>query len=158
ISIRAGMIMAPALLFSAVAMAIAVSWTFAAVIGAYFTLTSMYSLFLKRKMLIDTVVLAMLYTIRVIGGAIAIHVVMSEWLLAFSLLIFTSLALTKRYVELAVRLEKGLSELSSRNYRKDDMPIVASLAAAASMNAVTIFALYISSAQVAALYARPDAL
>ncbi|MGH6835155.1 MAG: UbiA family prenyltransferase [Methylocella sp.] len=158
ISIRAGMIMAPALLFGAVAMAIAVSWAFAAVIGAYFILTSMYSFFLKRKMLIDTVVLAMLYTIRVIGGAIAIHVVMSEWLLAFSLLMFTSLALTKRYVELAVRLEQGLSDPSSRNYRKDDMSIVASLAAAASMNAVTIFALYISSAQVVALYARPDVL
>jgi 4-hydroxybenzoate polyprenyltransferase len=158
ISIQAGMIMAPALLFCAFAMAIAVSWTFAAVIGAYFTLTLMYSFFLKRKMLIDTVVLAMLYTIRVIGGAIAIHVVMSEWLLAFSLLIFMSLALTKRYVELAVRLENGLSDSSSRNYKKDDMPIVAALAAASSMNAVTIFALYISSAQVVALYARPDVL
>jgi 4-hydroxybenzoate polyprenyltransferase len=40
------------------------------------------SFVLKRKMLVDVVVLASLYTMRVIGGAVAISVLVSEWLLA----------------------------------------------------------------------------
>jgi transposase InsO family protein len=59
--------------------------------------------------------------------------------------IFTSLALIKRYVELAARFDTDLPDPSNRNYRKSDLNIVAALAAAAGFNSVTIFALYVSS-------------
>jgi len=71
------------------------------VLAGYFLLTLAYSLKLKRKLIVDVVVLASLYTIRVIAGAAVIGVPVSEWLLAFSMFIFTCLALIKRYVELA---------------------------------------------------------
>jgi 4-hydroxybenzoate polyprenyltransferase len=83
---------------------------------------------------------------------------MSEWLLAFSMFIFTALALIKRYVELAARIDKHLSDPTNRNYRKSDLDIVATLAAAAGFNAVTVFALYISSDAVHPLYRHPQAL
>lgn len=109
-------------------------------------------------MLVDVVALAALYTIRVIGGAAAISVPASEWLLGFSMFIFTSLALIKRYVELAALFDIDLPDPSNRNYRKSDMNIVAALAAAAGFNSVTIFALYISSDAVKQLYHHPKAL
>jgi len=107
---------------------------------------------------VDVVVLAMLYTTRVIAGAVALPVVPSEWLLAFSMFVFTSLALVKRYVELAVRIDKELPDPGNRNYRLADLPIIGALAAASGLNAVTIFALYISSSTVRELYRHPEIL
>jgi 4-hydroxybenzoate polyprenyltransferase/phosphoserine phosphatase len=132
--------------------------SFLGVLVAYLILTSAYSFFLKRKMMIDITILAALYTIRVIGGAEAISAPISEWLLAFSMFIFTSLALIKRYIELAARVDAGLPELSNRNYKKADLDIVATLAAAAGFNAVTVFALYVSSDTVRQSYRHPQIL
>jgi 4-hydroxybenzoate polyprenyltransferase len=132
-------------------------WLLAVLLG-YLLLATAYSFVLKRKMMIDVVTLALLYTIRVIGGAAAISVPLSEWLMGFSMFIFTNLALIKRYVELASRLDAGLPDPSNRNYRKTDLEIIAALAAASGFNAVTVFALYISSDTVRQLYRHPIAL
>jgi UbiA prenyltransferase family. len=148
----------PVLLGAAFACAILVSLPFTAVLTAYFGLTLAYSLTLKRRLMVDIVVLAMLYTTRVIAGAAALPVVPSEWLLAFSMFIFTCLALVKRYVELALRIDKELPDPSNRNYRLVDLPIIGALAAASGFNAVTIFALYVSSSAVKDLYRHPDLL
>jgi len=136
----------------------AISPLFAAVLLAYFVLTLAYSFTLKRRLIVDIVVLATLYTTRVIAGAAALPVVPSEWLLAFSMFIFTSLALVKRYVELAMRVDRELPDPTNRNYRLIDLPIVGALAAASGFNAVTIFALYVSSPAVGGLYRHPELL
>ena len=128
------------------------------VLAAYFAITLAYSLVLKRKMMIDVVTLAVLYAIRIIGGGVAIAVPISEWLLAFSLFIFTSLALIKRHSELGLRLQAGLGDPTNRNYRLDDLPVIAALAAASGYCAVIIFALYLSSDTVRSLYRHPEML
>lgn len=158
IPISVGLLMIPTLLLAAFGLAAAVSLEFVVVIVGYFVLAAGYSFYLKRKMLIDTVVLAMLYLMRIIGGAVAINVTVSEWLFAFSICVFTSLALIKRYVELCVRSDHGLAGPANRDYRIGDIDIVAALAAATGMNAVTIFALYVSSPIVQTLYSRPRLL
>lgn len=140
------------------ALALGISPLFAGVLLVYLALTTAYTLSLKRKMFVDIIALAGLYTLRVIAGAAAIAVPVSEWLLGFSMFIFTSLALIKRYVELAKRLDAGLPDPRNRNYRKSDLDVVAALAAAAGFNAVTIFTLYISSDAVRTLYYHPKAL
>jgi 4-hydroxybenzoate polyprenyltransferase len=158
VAITRAVVLIPALLVVAFTGALAIAPALAAVLVAYVSLTIAYTFVLKRKMLVDVLVLASLYTIRVVAGAAAISVRMSEWLLAFSMFIFTALALIKRYVELTARLDKDLSDPTNRNYRKSDLDIVAALAAAAGFNAVTVFALYISSDAVRPLYRHPQAL
>jgi 4-hydroxybenzoate polyprenyltransferase/phosphoserine phosphatase len=155
---RAGMAAVCLLMGGAIAVSLLLSLPFAITLVFYVALTISYSVFLKRKMLIDVVVLAMLYTVRVIAGGVLIGVEISEWLLAFSLFVFTALALMKRYTELTVRLNEGLPDPPNRNYRKDDLSVLAALSAAMAANAVTIFALYISSATVVANYSRPKLL
>jgi 4-hydroxybenzoate polyprenyltransferase len=145
-----------ALLATAVMVAATVSLPFLGVLLVYLALTTAYSFKLKRVALIDVVTLAVLYTIRVIAGAVAIGVTMSEWLFAFSLFIFMSLALVKRYIEL--RAAQSGERLPSRDYSADDLSMIAVLAAAAGFNAVVVFTLYISSDTVRALYAHPQAL
>jgi 4-hydroxybenzoate polyprenyltransferase/phosphoserine phosphatase len=158
IPILHGLIVVPLLFASGLLVATIVSLKFVAVLLGYVLLTTAYTLFIKRKLLIDVIALASLYTIRVIAGAVAIDVFISQWLLGFSLFIFTTLALVKRYTELAVRLDQGLADPSNRNYRLGDLSVIASLAAAAGFNSVIVFALYISSDAVHAFYRHPEVL
>ncbi len=153
-----GVIAMPILFFCATALAAFVSLPFLGVLLFYFALTNAYSCWLKTKMLIDVVALAMLYTLRIIGGAAAIGVTVSEWLLAFSMFIFACLALIKRYIELTTRLDRNLPDPTNRNYKLSDVSIVAVLSGAAGFNAVTVFALYISSDTVHTLYRHPQFL
>jgi 4-hydroxybenzoate polyprenyltransferase/phosphoserine phosphatase len=153
-----GVVVAPILFLAAVALAAMVSLPFLAVLLGYFALTTAYSFSLKRMMLVDVITLAGLYSVRVIGGAVAVDLTASKWLLGFCMMIFMSLALIKRYVELAARRDASLPDPTSRDYRTSDLDMVAALAAAAGFNAVTVFALYISSDAVNQLYSRPEVL
>jgi 4-hydroxybenzoate polyprenyltransferase/phosphoserine phosphatase len=153
-----GLIAAPLLFVAGTAVAATISLKLLGVLLCYVALSTAYTLFLKRKLLLDVVVLAGLYTMRVIAGAVAIDVFISQWLFGFSLFIFMTLALVKRYTELAVRLDKGLANPSNRNYRIADLSVIAALAAAAGFNSVTVFALYISSDAVRVFYRRPEIL
>jgi 4-hydroxybenzoate polyprenyltransferase len=159
VSIRQAMLVAPALLAVALGVGLLVSPAFVGVLAVYLALTTAYTFYLKRKMMIDIVTLASLYTLRVIAGAVAVaSAPPSEWILGFSMFIFTALALIKRYVELAARLDAALPDPTNRNYRKSDLPVLGALAAASGFNAVTVFALYISSETVHRLYRHPHAL
>jgi 4-hydroxybenzoate polyprenyltransferase/phosphoserine phosphatase len=153
-----GLVAVPLLFLAALVVASAVSLPFLGVLLGYFAITTAYSFALKRKMLIDVMTLATLYSVRVFGGAVAIEVTVSQWLLAFCMSLFVSLALMKRYVELAARFDAKMPDPSNRDYRTGDLEVVSALAAAAGFNAVTVFALYISSDTVHQLYSRPEVL
>ena len=153
--ISSALLAIPALWAFAVAASLCISPLFLAVLGGYLATTIAYSLVLKRKMLVDVVTLAGLYTLRIIAGAVGVNVVLSEWLLIFSLFVFTSLALIKRFSELSMRETAGLADPSNRDYRVTDLHIIGAMAAASAMNAVTVFSLYVSSSAVTPLYGRP---
>lgn len=153
-----GLALIPVLLLSAALLASALPLPFSGLLAGYLVATTAYSFALKKMMLVDVIVLALLYTTRVVAGAAAITVPVSEWLFAFSLLMFTALALTKRHVELLTRLDRDMPDPSNRDYKISDLPIIAALAAAAGMNAVTVLALYVNSAKVTELYTRPALL
>jgi len=145
----------PALWLFALVASLCISPLFLGVLGVYLVTTIAYSLALKRKMLVDVVTLAGLYSLRIIAGAVGVGVVLSEWLLIFSLFVFTSLALIKRFSELSMRESAGLADPSNRDYRINDLHVIAAMAAASAMNAVTVFSLYVSSSAVTPLYSRP---
>jgi 4-hydroxybenzoate polyprenyltransferase len=150
--------MIPVLLLAAGLLATAVGPSFLGVLGLYFVATMAYSLVLKRQVMLDVVVLAGLYGIRMLAGAIATGIALSAWLGAFSLFLFTSLALIKRASELAGRATDGLGDPSGRGYRLADLPIVEALAAASGFTAVLVFGLYLHSDAVQLLYRSPNRL
>ena len=153
--IASALIAIPCLAATSLIIATAVSWLFLMTIVAYLVITMAYSFHLKKMLLVDIIALAGLYTTRILGGAIAIDVHLSEWLLIFSLFVFTSLALIKRYGELTMRQGARLADPINRDYRIGDLNIVAALAAASGMNAITVFSLYISSPAVTSAYSSP---
>lgn len=128
---------------------------FVEVLAIYVALTLSYSLFLKRKPLIDVVTLSGLYTIRVYGGLAAVNVQQTQWLLMFSLFFFLSLAIVKRCSELVVRGKMGKSTVMGRGYRGEDLNVLLALGAAAGYGAVFVVTLYLSSPDVKILYTHP---
>lgn len=153
-----GMAATPLLTVAGLSIAFLVSPSFMAVLAGYYALTLAYSLRLKRVVMVDVVLLAALYTLRIIGGAIALDSVLSFWLLAFSMFLFLSLAMVKRYAELSVMLADGRNGASGRGYNVEDLPLLQSLGAASGYLAVLVLALYINSPESLALYSRPQAL
>ena len=158
IAVANAVFVAPVMLVAALLLGLTLGIWFSVTLVTYVILSATYTFVLKRKMLVDVVTLASLYTIRVVGGAFAIGVPISEWLLAFSMFLFLSLALVKRYTELAGRLDANLPNPTNRNYRTSDLPVIAALSASSAFNAITVFILYISSSNVKVLYARPEGL
>jgi 4-hydroxybenzoate polyprenyltransferase len=158
LSFSVGAVLWAASLLLGFLVAAVVSLKFLGVLVGYVVIATAYSLVLKRKLLVDVITLAGLYTIRVVGGAVAIAVPMSQWLLGFSVFMFLCLALIKRYSELAARFDAGLPDLTSRGYRNNDLPVIASLAAASAFSAVIVFSLYLASDTVRALYSHPSML
>ncbi len=158
LSLLVGWVLWPVLL----GLAAALSWAylptwFSVSLGVYFVLTVAYSLSLKQLAVVDVLTLAALYTLRIIAGAAAIDVAVSFWLLLFSMFIFLSLALIKRYSELKVARDAGKSgALRGRGYEPDDLELVSSLGGSAGFIAVLVLALYIQDGQAAHLYATPQ--
>ncbi len=128
---------------------------FLAVLGVYLVSTFVYSLYLKRKLLIDVLALAGLYTVRIIAGGMAASVVLSPWMLGFSMFLFLALAAIKRQAELTDQMETGRTS-SGRAYEVEDLPILRGMAIAAGNAAVMVLALYISSDTVQTLYSQPE--
>jgi 4-hydroxybenzoate polyprenyltransferase/phosphoserine phosphatase len=130
---------------------------FFGMLAVYFAATLAYSFHLKSKLMLDVVVLAWLYTHRVMAGGIATGVHISAWLLAFSMFLFLSLAFAKRYIELQQSLDKS-AQLRSRGYQTTDLQMVASMGPAAGYLAVMVFCLYIESEAVRRMYHSPTLL
>ena len=158
LSILTGFIMAPALLGAALLIASLLPERFILVFATYFVLTMAYSLFLKGRVLVDALVLAGLYTLRVIAGAGAVTVALSFWLLLFSVFLFLSLAFVKRFAERdALRRQERLNA-AGRGYTVEDLPILQSLGTAAGYLSVLVLALYINSPDIQSLYHRPKVI
>jgi 4-hydroxybenzoate polyprenyltransferase len=127
---------------------------FLGMLAFYFVATLTYSFSLKSKLLLDVVVLAWLYTHRVLAGGMATGIPISAWLLAFSMFMFSSLAFAKRYIELRQSVSKG-GQLKSRGYHTQDLEMVASMGPAAGYIAVLVFCLYVDSKAVTERYHLP---
>ncbi|MNZ30267.1 Decaprenyl-phosphate phosphoribosyltransferase [compost metagenome] len=160
LSIKSGLIAFPVLLIAALAgAALLLPWQFAGVLVSYYVLTLAYSLWLKRLMTIDVIVLAMLYTIRIIAGAAAFSLPLTFWVLAFSMFIFLSLALVKRYAELSEARSKGHGEKArGRGYYPADLEMIASLGTSSGYLAVMVLALYIHEQSTRVLYSQPEVI
>lgn len=124
----------------------------------YFVLTLSYSLRLKQIVLIDIMVLASLYTIRILAGGYATTVPVSEWLLAFSMFFFLSLACVKRFSELLALRHSNKHEAKGRGYVASDLEQIAQFGSASGYISVLVLAFYVSGRDVVALYSHPQVL
>ena len=124
----------------------------------YMATTLAYSWFLKRIALVDVLVLSGLYTLRLFAGSAATGSHISHWLAGFSIFLFFSLAIVKRFAELQNLRTSGLSPHNGRGYLVADTDQLRSFGTASAFAAVMVFAIYISSSDVVVLYRRAQLL
>jgi 4-hydroxybenzoate polyprenyltransferase len=93
--------MAAALAAAALALAQALGSTgFKLILASYFVVNAAYSLGLKRVFLLDTLIVASGFFLRVLAGAYAISVYVSQWLFVVTLFVSLAVSLLKRRAEL----------------------------------------------------------
>ena len=153
LSILTGIMFIPILLMVGFGLAYKVELGFLVYLLIYLSVTLFYSYFAKSIVILDIIVLAILYTIRLIAGAAAIHEPVTFWLLAYSLFIFFSLASVKRYAEV-VKLDPN-ETISGRGYTSEDTSFVKILGISSGLISVLVFALYINDPGILAKYKSP---
>ncbi len=124
-------------------------------LAAYAGGALLYNLGIKRTLWLDVALLAALYALRVIAGALAAAIEPSPWLVAFSLFVFFSLAALKRYAEL---VRSPNDQLPGRAYRRADALIVVAFGSSAALAATVVLALYVNGNEVAKMYGNAQIL
>lgn len=157
-SVLQGSALSALLLAAAAVTALSLSPAFFLTLLIYTALTLSYSAKLKKIAILDILVLAFLYTIRIIAGGVASNIQISKWLLAISIFVFISLALAKRCAEIIRIKNAGLAKIQGRGYSIDDLETVRSMGIASGFMSALVLALYIESPTSFINYNLPELL
>lgn len=147
---------------------------FVGMLAIYLALTCAYTFYFKRKVMVDVIILAGLYTQRIVAGGYAVGIelptemggreteigfFLTPWLLAFSMFLFLSLAFAKRYAELMRLSHEDEKRAKGRGYCVTDLKIVGNAGTASGYIAAMVFVLYLKeSTDVTTLYENPMTL
>jgi 4-hydroxybenzoate polyprenyltransferase len=129
-----------------------------AALGVYLLMSLLYSYKFKREPIVDVLLLAGMFTMRLVLGQVVTGVALSPWLLVFSMFIFLSLSLIKRHTEVARMVDHGHKKVLGRGYMAGDAPMLLMLGVASSMSAVLIMILYLIEEAFQANFYRHSAM
>ena len=156
LSMRWGIGQAIVLLVIAVVLAVYINTEFLVALVIYSVLSAAYSFKLKRVVLLDVSILAVLYTLRIIAGTFAVSLDLSYWLIIFSIFMFTSLAMIKRVSELYNLMLQDKEKVEGRGYVVKDREIILALGSASGFVSILVFALYIHDPLIVQRYTQPE--
>ena len=154
-----GALMAPVLLIIGVGLSLLfLSYEFLYILLSYLIITFLYSFLLKKLYIIDIIILSILYTLRLIAGAVAVDVPLSQWLMEFSVFFFLSLAINKRFTELLMMQKKNQVNSHGRGYNVGDIELMKIIGPVSGYISVLVFVLYLHSEEIVVLYSKPEVL
>ena len=129
---------------------------FAFTVACYFVLAVAYSSYLKRVVVLDVIVLASFYTLRIVAGGVLADVELSHWFVVFSVFFFLSLALAKRCAEILNLKEEHSGLVKGRGYRPSDYQQLSQFGTTSGFMALLVYCLYIANPDVSSLYSKPS--
>jgi 4-hydroxybenzoate polyprenyltransferase len=129
-----------------------------AALGVYLFMSLLYSYKLKREPIVDVLLLAGMFTMRLVVGIVVTGAILSPWLLVFSMFVFLSLSLVKRHTEVTRMVDHGHKKVLGRGYVVGDAPVLLGLGVASSMGAVLIMVLYLIEDAFQANFYRHSAM
>jgi 4-hydroxybenzoate polyprenyltransferase len=111
--------------------------------GLYFALNLLYSLWLKRLMIVDVLVVALGFVLRAMAGAAAIAVPISPWLVVCTLTLCLFIALAKRRGEIAEMPEGRAADARSvhRGYTPEFLEHMLTVSAAMAILTYCLYCL-----------------
>jgi 4-hydroxybenzoate polyprenyltransferase/phosphoserine phosphatase len=142
----------------ALILAVLLNLEFAVALAAYLVITLAYSLGLKRIPLLDTFIIGVLFTTRLVMGSTFVGTGLPIWLLTFSMFFFFSLAMAKRHTEVLGARDSGAS-LAARGYLAGDWPLTLNMGITTGLASLVILVFYlVDEAFKVVGYARPEFL
>jgi len=115
-------------------------WRFVALGAAYLLLQVLYTTLLKHQVVLDVLVVAAGFVLRVLAGGVAINVPISGWLFLCALLLALFLALAKRRQELVSLREAAASHRASLG--EYSLPLLDQMLATVAGMCVLAYGLY----------------
>ena len=158
LSLSTGPVLLILALSAAAALSLFLTPSFRLVLCGYLVLTWIYSVWLKRVVLIDVFVLAALYTSRLVAGSSAYGIELSNWLLSFSMFLFLSLGYCKRAAELLKMRGNSQHTTPGRGYLASDFEQVTMFGVSSGFVSSLVLPIYIQSNGVSALYRKASLL
>ncbi len=158
LSVLAGFSLAFVLFAAGVLISIPMAPRFTSWLLIYCAVTLAYSLYCKRVVIVDVIILSALYTLRILAGAAAARVPISDWMAGFSIFFFFSLALVKRFSELENLRARGAAPSNGRGYLVHDMEQLRAFGTGSAFASIVVFTLYINNPEVRQLYHHPQRL
>jgi 4-hydroxybenzoate polyprenyltransferase/phosphoserine phosphatase len=156
--ISAGALLMPLLAVISLMLGLLLPLPFFLILLTYYIITTLYSWRLKQMVIVDVLVLAILYAMRIIAGALATGTVASSWFIEFSIFLFLSLALVKRMSELREMKTRSENTSRERGYSTHDLPLLLGFGTASGYISVFVFTMYLNSEKVGKLYTHPELL
>lgn len=150
VPIKHGMMLYVALTVLTLGISALLGTKFLSVVVLYMFISLAYSMRLKRMRWVDVVMLATLYTLRVVAGAAASDVQVSVYMLVFIFPIFITLGSVKRLTELFGATDDEL--LPGRGYSRLDRRALLLLGVFGIIGALLLFFLYSLTDHAANLY------
>jgi 4-hydroxybenzoate polyprenyltransferase len=144
---QAALVVALALALAGAGVGFAVSLPFLEVVGLYVLTTTVYTLVLKKHVLLDIFGLTSLYVLRLLAGHVACQIPYSPWLTTFCMFVFLGLAALKRATELQQMIGGGVP---GRGYRVEDMSWLVPMGVASAFVSTVVLAQYIDTGMSAA--------
>jgi 4-hydroxybenzoate polyprenyltransferase len=130
----------------------AIGWrighSFLGVVGGYLALQVLYTLGLKRLVILDVMSIALGFIFRVVAGAVAIDVVVSNWLFLCTLLGAVFLGFAKRRHELSSLNEEAASH--RQNLEDYSLPMLDQMMSISAASIILAYGLYTMSEQTVA--------
>jgi 4-hydroxybenzoate polyprenyltransferase len=151
---RPALVLAGLLLLIAAAFAFPLGVPVVGTLALYVVLMIAYSVRLKAVVLLDAFVLAGGYALRVIAGGLAVQILPSARLLAFCAFLFVSLALVKRYAELALLSTYDGPAAHARSYEFEDRELIMAVGVASGALSVLVLALFLIEGRAELYYSR----
>jgi 4-hydroxybenzoate polyprenyltransferase len=158
VSIELGFLVGIALAVLAIGLGWLVGPRVCGLLTLYIASTFLYSIWLKRLLVVDMVLLASFYVFRVFLASTATGIRISSWTALFCLFIFSGLAALKRCAEIHNRSAQSCVSDNRRAYKQDDAMSLLSIGTSCFVGSVIALGLYLGSSDVKGLYRTPDLL
>jgi decaprenyl-phosphate phosphoribosyltransferase len=117
LSVRTALRTSALLAMSGIALACAITPNLGLVVAGYLALTASYSLWLRRAVVVDILVIAAGFVLRAVAGGVATDIYLSRWFIIVTACCAIFLVAAKRYAELRAPGEAPLARATLRRYR-----------------------------------------
>ena len=156
LSVGRAVALIPLLLLPGFAIGLSLSWAFDGVLGLYCSLMFAYCLRLRGVAVVDALVVAVGYSLRIVAGSVAVGLAVSVWLVVFCVLFFFGLTLLKRYAELVTMHSLHGVKGKARAYLVQDRNRIVVFGCSSGYSSMLIFAFFIDGARWA--FSRHEAI